>query len=85
MPLAAILSKPQKPELGTILPELRGWLEQRGWTSVLDEESAGYLRQAGMAAESVARDQMAARKPDMRAEIAQSRHAGEPAPVRFRL
>ena len=65
MPLAAILSKPQKPELGTILPELRSWLEQRGWTSVLDEESAGYLRQAGIGAESVARDQMAARKPDL--------------------
>jgi NAD+ kinase len=65
MPLAAILSKPQKPELGLILPELRAWFEQRGWASVLDCESAGYLQQAGIAAECVARDEMAGRKPDL--------------------
>ena len=65
MPLAAILSKPQKPELGVILPELHGWLSQRGWTSVLDRESAGYLEQAGVAVECVPRDEMAQRKPDL--------------------
>jgi NAD+ kinase len=65
MPLAAILSKPQKPELGLILPELRGWLEERGWASVLDCESAGYLQQAGIPTECVARDEMAGRKPDL--------------------
>lgn len=43
MPLAAILSKPQKAELETILSELRAWLLARGWESVLDEESASYL------------------------------------------
>jgi NAD+ kinase len=65
MPLAAILSKPQKPELSVILPELHSWLEQRGWTSVLDPESAGYLQQAGIAAECAPRDEMARRKPDL--------------------
>jgi NAD+ kinase len=43
MPLAAIISKPQKAELGTILPELRAWLTARGWSCVLDEESAAYF------------------------------------------
>jgi NAD+ kinase len=65
MPLAAILSKPQKPELSVILPELHAWLSQRGWTSVLDRESVGYLQQAGIAAECVPRDEMARRKPDL--------------------
>jgi hypothetical protein len=35
MPSIAIISKPQKPELATILPELRVWLKhtlvQRTW------------------------------------------------------
>lgn len=65
MPLAAIFSKPQKPELSVILPELQGWLTQHGWTSVLDRESAGYLEQAGMSAQCVPRDEMARRKPDL--------------------
>jgi len=65
MPLAAILSKPQKPELTVILPELRAWLEKRGWTALMDEESAGYLRSAGAEIEFTARDQMAAYKPDL--------------------
>jgi NAD+ kinase len=43
MPLVAIISKPQKAELGTILPELRTWLHERGWNCVLDEESAAYF------------------------------------------
>lgn len=43
MHLAAIVSKPQKPELATILPELRAWLAERGWQCVLDTESAVYL------------------------------------------
>ena len=65
MPLAAILSKPQKPELSVILPELHAWLGQRGWTTVLDGESAGYLQEAGVAAECVPRDEMARRQPDL--------------------
>src|SRR5947209_7341764 len=62
MPLAAILSKPQKPELSVILPELQSWLAQRGWTSLMDPESVGYLQHANI---PVAREDMAARKPDL--------------------
>jgi len=65
MPLAAILSKPQKTELTVILPELRAWLEKRGWTALMDPESVGYLRQAGIETECVGREQMAGRKPDL--------------------
>jgi NAD+ kinase len=65
MPLAAIFSKPQKPELSVILPQLRAWLDERGWISVLDRESIGYLQQEGIPPEPVARDEMAARKPDL--------------------
>lgn len=65
MPLAAILSKPQKPELSVLLPELRSWLAQRGWTSVIDSQSAVYLEQAGTPTDFVARDEMARRNPDI--------------------
>jgi NAD+ kinase len=39
----AIMSKPQKPELATILPELVVWLKQHGYAAVLDPMSAAYL------------------------------------------
>jgi NAD+ kinase len=61
MPLAAIISKPQKHELGTILPELREWLAGRGWSSILDQESAAYLPDG----EGVARAEMPGRNPDL--------------------
>jgi NAD+ kinase len=60
MPLAAILSKPQKAELATILSDLRVWLRARGWESVLDEESAAYL-----GADGTARSILAQRNPDL--------------------
>jgi len=60
MPLAAILSKPQKQELVTILTELRTWLAARGWESVLDEESGAYL-----GVEGAARAELAASKPEL--------------------
>ncbi len=41
--LAAIISKPQKPELSTILPELIAWLRERNYDAVLDESSAAYV------------------------------------------
>ena len=43
MLLAAIISKPQKPELSTILPELIEWLTDRQYATVLDPDSAAYL------------------------------------------
>ncbi len=64
MPLAGIISKPQKHELETVLPELRAWLGERGWSCVLDRESAAYLRD-GAEVDSVEREQMASRKPDL--------------------
>jgi NAD+ kinase len=63
MPLAAIISKPQKHELGTILPELRAWLAGRGWSSILDAESVAYLE--GSSVESVPRAEMHERNPDL--------------------
>ena len=64
MPLAGIISKPQKHELETVLPELRAWLGERGWSCVLDRASAAYL-QAGADCDSVEREQMAERRPDL--------------------
>jgi NAD+ kinase len=67
MPLAGIISKPQKHELETVLPELRAWLGERGWSCVLDRASAAYLQAGAQGAEieSVEREQMASRKPDL--------------------
>ena len=43
MHLAAIISKPQKPELATILPDLVAWLLTHDYEAVLDTESAAYI------------------------------------------
>ncbi len=43
MLLAAIISKPQKPELSTIVPELLQWLADHDYAAVLDPDSAGYV------------------------------------------
>jgi NAD+ kinase len=43
MPKAAIISKPQKPELCEILAQLLDWFAEHGYECVLDPESAGYL------------------------------------------
>jgi NAD+ kinase len=40
----AIMSKPAKPELARILPELLQWLKQRNYQVVLDKESAQYAQ-----------------------------------------
>lgn len=40
---AAIISKPQKPELAGILRELIGWLEAHDYQPLLDPQSAAYL------------------------------------------
>jgi NAD+ kinase len=48
--------------LETILPELRAWLAGRGWSSVLDPESAAYLPDAGPGVE---RAELPERRPDM--------------------
>jgi NAD+ kinase len=60
MPTAAIVSKPQKPELELILAELVDWLHAQGFQTVLDTESAAYL---GRDADAVERSAMAAHNP----------------------
>jgi NAD+ kinase len=61
MPLAAIISKPQKPELGTILPELITWLSHRGYQYLLDPHSAGYID----AADPIEREELPDYNPDL--------------------
>lgn len=43
MPRAAIISKPQKPELEQLLPELTAWLAKHGFECSLDPQTAIYL------------------------------------------
>lgn len=45
---AAIISKPQKPEVASLLPELIDWLAQHDYEAVLDVESAAYVGQTGI-------------------------------------
>jgi NAD+ kinase len=60
MPKVAIVSKPQKPELQFILPELIEWLVAHGFTPLLDIESAAYI---GHEDQAIDRVQMAAHEP----------------------
>jgi len=57
----AIISKPQKPELAKLLPELVAWLKERGLAAVLDPESGSYLGRGEMAL----RGEMAALEPEL--------------------
>ena len=45
---AAIISKPQKPELAGILRELISWLEAHDYEPLLDTQSAAYLNRTGI-------------------------------------
>lgn len=45
---AAIISKPQKPEVATLLPELIVWLRAHNYQALLDTDSAAYLGQQGI-------------------------------------
>lgn len=56
-----ILSKPQKDELATLLPELVAWLRARGYDPVLDPVSGTYTH----AARVVAREAMPELKPEL--------------------
>jgi NAD+ kinase len=62
MTIAAIISKPQKAELETVVPELRAWMQARGWSCVLDVESAAYVPDAGA---GVVRPGLPEHKPDV--------------------
>ena len=61
MPKAAIISKPQKPELEHILPELTAWLKARGIEYICDPQSALYLR----AGDGIERTGMPLHAPDL--------------------
>jgi NAD+ kinase len=57
----AICCKPQKDELGRILPELVEWLRQRGYEPVLDREAGQYTE----AAEAVDRNDLPTFAPEL--------------------
>jgi NAD+ kinase len=57
MHLAAIISKPQKPELAGILRDLTQWLRSHDYDYILDPESAAYF--------DPAESQPAVERPDM--------------------
>ena len=42
MKIAAIVSKPAKPELAAIVPEAIGWLEARGYRIYVDQQTSAY-------------------------------------------
>ena len=56
MKSAAIFSKPDKPELAQIVPQLLRWLQEHGYEVVVDQETAAYtsgpevVERAGVAA-----------------------------------
>jgi NAD+ kinase len=58
---AAIISKPQKPELAGILRDLLAWLEARNYHYLLDPDSAAYLD----AADPVERVDLPQHKPNL--------------------
>jgi NAD+ kinase len=58
---AAILSRPERPEVAQVLPGLFTWLAEHGYKVIVDAETAGYI--AGQ--EVVPRNQMAAQPLDL--------------------
>ena len=66
MPTAAIISKPQKPEMASILTELTRWLSGHGYEFIMDPESAAYLAAGmGSATKPVERTEMQSYKPQL--------------------
>ena len=61
MSKAAIISKPQKPELANILAELTGWLAKRQVACLLDTDSAAYLS----GEQGIAREELPQHTPDL--------------------
>ncbi len=57
----AVVSKPHKPELAAILPELIAWLRERGFEPVLDAYSGAYTDLAPV----LTREQVAAYAPEL--------------------
>jgi NAD+ kinase len=61
MTCVAIVSKPRKPELANLLPELIEWLRKHGFDPLLDHESACYTQ----AAPGVDRDELPSHNPKL--------------------
>ncbi|MFZ0705631.1 MAG: NAD(+)/NADH kinase [Candidatus Korobacteraceae bacterium] len=61
MKSAAIVSKPSKPELASLLPDLLGWFRRHGYHLYLDQETAGYVSDG---AEVVPRTEVGDKHPD---------------------
>jgi NAD+ kinase len=59
MKSAAIFSKPAKPELSAIVPEVLAWLRKHDYQVFIDRETAAYI--SGQ--ETIERPQVASRKP----------------------
>jgi NAD+ kinase len=57
----AVISKPGRPELSDILPQLHQWLTDRSYKVVIDPESAQYFSSADV----VSRSEMASRAPGL--------------------
>jgi NAD+ kinase len=57
----AVISKPDRPELREVLPQLEKWLLARNYSVVMDEESAAYFS----ATTVIPRGQLAQRAPDL--------------------
>ncbi len=62
MPKVAIISKPQKPELEGILPEVIAWLDEHGCQYLLDPDSATYLNRVN---DAIERPDLPAEGPDV--------------------
>ena len=60
MKSVAIISKPTKPELAGILPELLSWFRRRGYQIYLDQETAQYTNKP----EAVPRQEIGLKHPD---------------------
>ncbi|HVH85620.1 MAG TPA: NAD(+)/NADH kinase [Terriglobales bacterium] len=60
MPIAAIISKPNKPELKQVIAGLVDWLERHGYQALLDPISAGYVS----GCEQKSREQLHAQRPE---------------------
>jgi NAD+ kinase len=61
MKSAAIISKPTKPELASILPDLLAWFHRHGYHVYLDQETAGYVTDG---AEVVSRQEVGEKHPE---------------------
>lgn len=62
MKSVAIISKPSKPELAAMLPELLSWFRQHQYQLYLDRETAQYINHDGE--EVVARSEIGFKHPD---------------------